>query len=228
MTCLHREALYRGLCHIDMMPLALCSLCPCRDPTVQHVFNVIGHLDHYLALVREVKCHSQVLMYPTTLYGDGSLLAKLVLISVISIFTCKSFRSSTCQRTVHCFPSIILLAMHQSYELISKPHAMRAALSLRQNKSAACSVPMQCLEQLDIEDRLAILIYDVLAIQLWVQLASAPSKRTWTTSSVPACMNAPGMSTVTMSRHSFASIVHDNISASTDTAGALASSLRLF
>ena len=50
---------------------------------------------------------------------------------------------------------------------------MRAALSLRQNKSAACSVPMQCLEQLDIEDRLAILIYDVLAIQLWVQLASA-------------------------------------------------------
>jgi hypothetical protein len=85
----------------------------------KHVLDIVDHFYFHFARVGIIQSHTQVVVYWSPCDCDGSFLAKLVVNQLDDAgihlgVDVGYFKSSACQRIVHCFPSIVLLVTHQS------------------------------------------------------------------------------------------------------------------
>jgi len=112
---------------------------------------------------------------------------------------CDIFRSSTCHMIVHCFPLIILVAIHQLYRLSMNPHSCSISDSSFQNSSATCCVPSRSFFNCTCNIRLPCLLYHIYFLfivrsSFMIISANVPLRSMCELSSLMStCKNVPSM-----------------------------------
>ena len=127
--------------------------------------------------------------------------------------TCGIFKSSTCHTMVSHLLFTILSATHQSYGLMMKPHSISALVIFFQNSRATCKVLYSVFLRFTY---ITFLLFEFMAYLVYWDELSLEIMSTILTSSfmgrltppISDFMKVPGMTTVTTSLSSMASMIH--------------------
>jgi hypothetical protein len=143
--------------------------------------------------------------YVTTIFPYRASILEMMSLKTDTC-TWETFKSSTYQHIVHCFPLIILLATHMSYGFITNPIPSSVDLKSLYHNNALLIHPYDAFCSSTYSSFFPL--FAVFAFTIYS--AISPSNNMKTTSSMSACTYAPSTSAVATARFSLPSMAMES------------------